>query len=148
MGWERRAVGGKKDEEWLKPKWQRLHPPTPVILVYPSPCSVIPHLSFPTPIPLSLNLSIILLSSRPAQTEGWRVQALQRLQCGDCMSCGSHSSLACRLHRQLLLQLILDQPALGSSAFWRLQTAATSDSRAVCLINSPSKLDMDLIKWP
>lgn len=30
------------------------------------------------------------------------------------MSCGSHSSLACRLHRQLLLQLILRQLAAFS----------------------------------
>lgn len=64
------------------------------------------------------------------------------------MSCGSHSSLACRLHRQLLLQLILDQLALGRSAFRWSQTAATSDSRTVCLINSPEKLDTDHIKCP
>lgn len=46
--------------------------PPPIIVVYPSPFSVIPHLSIPAPIPLSLplslNLSILLLSSRPAQT--------------------------------------------------------------------------------
>lgn len=70
-GWERRAGGGQKDEERLEPKWQPLHlSPPPVIRVYPSLCSVIPHLSIPAPIPLSLslNLSILLLSSRPAQT--------------------------------------------------------------------------------
>lgn len=33
------------------------------------------------------------------------------------MSCGSHSSLACRLHRQLLLQLILRQ--LAARGFFR-----------------------------
>lgn len=69
VGWVRRAGGGKKDEEWLEPKWQPLRPLSPVILVYPSLCSVIPHLSIPCPHPsLSLNLSILLLSSRPAQT--------------------------------------------------------------------------------
>lgn len=140
-GWERRAGGGQKDEERLEPKWQPLHlSPPPVIRVYPSLCSVIPHLSIPAPIPLSLSLSISLFSCSLVDLlrQGWRVQALQRLQCGDCVSCGSHSSLACRLHRQLLLQLILNQLALSSSAFQRSQTAATSDSRAVCLINSPS----------
>lgn len=81
-----------------------------MIIAYLSPCSAILHVPFPTPVPLLLylNLSILLISSRPAQTEGWRVQVLQRLQCGDCRSCGIHSSLAYRLHRQLLLQLILD----------------------------------------
>lgn len=139
-GWERRAGGGPKDEEQLEPKWQPLHlSPPPVILVYPSPCSVIPHLSLPAPIRLSLSISLFSCSLADLLRQGWRVQALQRLQCGDCMSCGSHSSLACRLHRQLLLQLILDQLALSSSAFRRSQTAATSDSGAVRLINSPSR---------
>lgn len=130
-GWERRAGGGPKDEEQLEPKWQPLHLfPPPVILVYPFPCSVIPHLSIPAPIRLSLSISLFSCSLADLLRQGWRVQALQRLQCGDCMSCGSHSSLACRLHRQLLLQLILDQLVLSSSAFRWWQAAATSDSGA------------------
>lgn len=113
-------------------------PPT-VILVYPSPCSLIPHLSIPAPIPLFLSRSLFSCSLADLPRHGWRVHALQRLQCGDCMSCGSHSSLACRLHRQLLLQLILNQLALSSPTFQRAQTAATSDSRAARLMIGPRR---------
>lgn len=143
----------KKDEEWLKPKWQRLHlhPPLPVILAYPSPCSVFPHLSFPTssPIPLFgyLNLSILLLSRRPAQTEGWRVQALQRQRCGDCVSCGSHSSLACRLHRQLLGELILNQLASDRGYIWIIWSRVL-DKQLLQTRCGPLKVALRKSVWP
>lgn len=118
----------KEDEEWLQPKWQRLHLHPLFPWSWPTLLGALFfHISHSLPsIPLFgyLNLSILLLSSRPAQTEGWRVQALQRQQCGDCMSCGSHSSLACRLHRQLLLQLILDQLSSDRRYIWIIWSGA------------------------
>lgn len=137
--WDEREELGeeKKDEELLEPKWQPLRPPLrPLSTLLPA---LLFHISPSLPPSLALSISLFSCSLADLLRQGWRVQALQRLQCGDCMSCGSHSSLACRLHRQLLLQLILDQLALGSSAFQWSQAAATSDSGAECLINNPSK---------
>lgn len=117
--WKRRQQNEKEElgEDRRMRVGQSLNdnsPPLPLPLSWSFPLpALLFHISLhPSPHPL-LSISLFCCSLVDLLRQGWRVHALQRLQCGGCMSCGSHSSLACRLHRQLLLQLILDQLALS-----------------------------------
>lgn len=154
MGWERRAVGGKEDEEGLKPKWQRPPPPPPPPLPW-SRSTLLPvllfHISLSLPPSLSLSLSISLLSCSLADLLRQRGEEFRRFKdCSVETAChvGATAALPADFTDSCCYNWSNNQLALGSSAFWRLQTAATSDSGAVGKMNSPSKLDTDLIKWP
>lgn len=116
-------------------------PPLPVILAYSAPCSVFPHLSFPTPHP-SLWLSQSLSSPALEPT------------CSDrgVKSSGASKAAVWRLHvmwepQQPCLQTSQTAAATIDPRPASPPTAATSESSgAARLINSSLKLDATLHK--
>lgn len=141
--WDERDVEGKKDEEWLKPKWQRLHPHHPSrILVYPPPCCYSTSL-FPYPHP-SLSLSLFCSQADLLRQRGEEFRRFKGCSVKTACHVGATAALPTDFTDSCCYNWSSTSSFLVVAFRWS-QTAAKADSGAVCLIHSPSKLDMNLM---
>lgn len=132
----------KEDEEWLKPKWQRLH----LHPLFPwSRPTLLPallfHISHSLPPSLSLAISISLFSCSLADLLRQRGEEFRRFK-------GSSVETACHVGATAALPAdFTDSCCYNWSSTSSPPTAATSElSGAPLLINSSLKLDATLHK--